>query len=314
MKDTHFSKHSVISSNSYIHLIFRILTYSSLILLITEQLFASSAPPPITGPFPTSIAISSDSNTLLKLGESFQLTVNATLSDGTIEDITSSETGVEYESNDPSIVTVDSEGLVTAVDIGTATIVASTGIVLDEIKIQVLNPLNENCIASALNRQATVNTDGTYAFGNIPLPDGAFRVRVVCDRKITVEFAQSQLLTGVPNGTFEVGELTFGVQAPIPLSLNLATTAGTLTPTVLTAQITTTGNLTGGATVDLTPSSTGTFYATSNPAFATVTQEGLVTAVASGTVFITAQNEGVVATIPIQVVLSDDTDGDEAVG
>ncbi|MDH5763402.1 MAG: Ig-like domain-containing protein [Nitrospinota bacterium] len=161
-----------------------------------------------------------------------------------------------------------------------------------------------------MSRSYQIDEDGSFLISNIPIPDGSFRVRFVCDHFGRLDYAETGLLTGVPNQDIDVGPITFGVQAPIPISLNLATTAGTLTPTVLTAQITTTGNLTGGATVDLTPSSTGTFYATSNPAFATVTQEGLVTAVASGTVFITARNEGIVSTIPIQVALSDDKDGD----
>ena len=174
--------------------------------------------------------------------------------------------------------------------------------------------LNENCIATVLNRNIQVSPEGTFSINNLPIPIGQFKARVLCDRGTFIETGQSEFLTITANQTIDVGVITSSNDVPIPISLNLATTAGTLTPTVPTAQITTTGNLTGGATVDLTPSSTGTFYATSNPAFATVTQEGLVTAVASGTVFITARNEGVVATIPIQVVLSDDTDNDGAVG
>ena len=42
--------------------------------------------------------------------------------------------------------------------------------------------LNEECIASILNRSVQVNPDGTFALPNVPVPLGAFRVRVVCDR------------------------------------------------------------------------------------------------------------------------------------
>ena len=49
---------------------------------------------------------------------------------------------------------------------------------------------------------------------------------------------------------------------------------------------------------------------TFRPAIATVFSEGLVTAVPSRSVLINAKNEGAVASIPIQVLLSGDSDGD----
>ena len=169
--------------------------------------------------------------------------------------------------------------------------------------------LDETCIATMANRSLPVNPDGTFAVSG-PTPNGQFRVRMLCDRPDGLVQAQSGFLTGIPNGVTEATNIIFGDFGLIPSSLTLATTAATLTPAELTAQITTTGNLAGGITEDMTSFTTGTFYTSSNPAIAGVSPEGLVTAVASGTVFITARNEGVVATLPIQVILSDDTDGD----
>ena len=64
------------------------------------------------------------------------------------------------------------------------------------------------------------------------------------------------------------------------------------------------------STRDVTQASTGTTYTVSNPATATVSADGFVTALASGAVVIQATNEGVAGLIQIQVILSGDSDGD----
>ena len=62
---------------------------------------------------------------------------------------------------------------------------------------------------------------------------------------------------------------------------------------------------------DVTAATTGTSYTTSNPALVTVSADGLVTAVASGTVVIQATHDGAAGIITATVVLSStDTDGD----
>lgn len=169
--------------------------------------------------------------------------------------------------------------------------------------------LDENCTITALNRTSQVNPDGSFTLPNMPLPDGAFRVRAVCELEGRNFVGVSNFLTATADGITPIIEIDFNAVAPIPISLQLTATAGTLTPTVLASQITTTGVLVDSTTLDMTASTTGTFYASSNPAIATVSPEGLVTALTSGSVLISARNEGAVATIPIQVVLSDDTDG-----
>jgi len=168
----------------------------------------------------------------------------------------------------------------------------------------------ETCTASALNRSIDFKPGFPFEISNLPVPDGFYRIRVICETAEGNVLGQTELLQGVPNGTVFFSGITYNDVAPIPVSILLAATPTTLTATVTTTQITTTGTLADASTLDMTPSATGTFYASSNSTIATVTSEGLVTAVSSGTVLISARNEGAVATIPIQVVLSDDTDGD----
>ncbi|MCA9771255.1 MAG: VCBS repeat-containing protein, partial [Myxococcales bacterium] len=174
--------------------------------------------------------------------------------------------------------------------------------------------LDERCVATVLNRTAQVNPDGTFAVGNVPVPPagGAFRVRLVCETDEGVLRAQSAFIPGVPNGDTPIGAITFGAEsAPIPVTLTVTSPATLLTEAAPGAQLVTTGTLADGTPIDLTLADTGTVYLSSNPAIAPVTTNGFVTAQTSGTVIVTATHEGVIATIQIDVVLDDDTDGDQ---
>jgi len=173
------------------------------------------------------------------------------------------------------------------------------------------SPLNENCIATVLNRQVQINSNGTFALGNVPVPAGAFRVRVVCDfGEEGVKRGQSAFVTGVPNGETNFGEISFDVDDPIPASIAITSPAPILTPSANGAQLVTTGALVDGTQIDLTLSDTGTFYLSSNPAIATVTTDGFVNAVSSGNVIVTATHEGVISSVALISELTQDTDGD----
>src|SRR5262249_42215765 len=61
---------------------------------------------------------------------------------------------------------------------------------------------------------------------------------------------------------------------------------------------------------DVTAALRGTNYTTSNPAVASVSADGLLTAHAGGVVLLTALNDGASALLRVSVVLSGDSDGD----
>jgi len=170
--------------------------------------------------------------------------------------------------------------------------------------------LSQECIATILNRSVQANQNGTFALGNVPVPQGAFRVRIICERSGKTELAQSPFVLGVPNGETSLGEITFGVDDPIPVTLSITAPASVLTPIAPGAQLVTTGTLADGTQIDLTLNSTGTFYLSSNPGIATISKDGFVTAVSSGNVLVTATHEGVIATIALRVELTKDSDGD----
>ena len=77
------------------------------------------------GPIPPtveSLTVFPDSSTLFEVGETTQINVTATLSDGNFEERTSMDFGTTFTSSNPFIVTVDTEGVVAATGDGTAII------------------------------------------------------------------------------------------------------------------------------------------------------------------------------------------------
>lgn len=170
--------------------------------------------------------------------------------------------------------------------------------------------LNENCVVSVLNRTVQVRPDGTWVLPNIPANFGQVRARATCVENGVTRSGQSAFFTLSPNGSVDVPRIVLGPVTPIPALLTLSAPTTTLTQAGQTVQITVTGTYAGGTTANLTSGATGTQYLSSNPQLATVTANGLVSAVASGTVIIQAIHEGAQGLLQINIALSRDSDGD----
>jgi hypothetical protein len=111
----------------------------------------------------------------------------------------------------------------------------------------------------------------------------------------------------IANGTTKVvGSFVITDQPPLDIESLAVTIADNLLDQAgQTTQLTTTATLAGGSTVDVTPRTARTVYRTSNPAIATVGQDGLVTGVGLGTAFLTAGNQGATAVVKVTVVPGD---------
>ena len=112
------------------------------------------------------------------------------------------------------------------------------------------------------------------------------------------------------NGVIVVGDIPLGVVDPIPKSLTVTSPLTSLTNVGAIIILTVTGEYADGSSKDLRLGSSGTSYNSSNPLIATISADGLVTAASSGTVMISATNDGVLGMTRLQVILSVDTDGD----
>jgi hypothetical protein len=170
--------------------------------------------------------------------------------------------------------------------------------------------LNQDCLVSVLNRTSLVKIGGSWSIPNVPTNMGQVRARVNCvNNGITIS-GQSDFFTVPTNGTIDVFGIHLATPEPVPQSLTVTSPAATLTSVGATAQLTVTAIFSNQTTRNVTAAGSGTTYTSSNPAVATISADGAVTARASGIVVISALNDGAIGIIRIQAVLTGDSDGD----
>lgn len=170
--------------------------------------------------------------------------------------------------------------------------------------------LDDSCVVSVLNRSARVEANGTWVLPNVPSTAGRVRARATCVEGATSRSGQSDFFDVPTDGTIRIADIRFDAPQPIPARLDLSAPGGNLTTAGETLQLAALATYPGGATADRTAAATGTGYRISNPAIATVSADGLVTAVASGTAIVSALNEGALGVVSIRVALGGDSDGD----
>jgi hypothetical protein len=171
--------------------------------------------------------------------------------------------------------------------------------------------LDENCTVSVLNRTVRVNPDGSWVLPNIPANFGQVKARATCVRNGLTTSGESAFFTIPVNGAVNLPAIVLGAATQVPASLSITPANPSFTAAGQTAQLLVTATYPDNSTRNVTAGSTGTNYTTSNSAIATVSADGVVTAVASGTVVIQASNDGASGIITARVVLSNvDSDGD----
>jgi len=171
--------------------------------------------------------------------------------------------------------------------------------------------LNENCTVSVLNRTVRVNPDGSWVLPNVPANFGQVKARATCVQNGVTTSGESDFFNVPAGGAVNLPPIVMGSATPVPTSLSATPAPLSFDAAGQAAQLLVRATYPDGATRDVTAARAGTNYTTSNPAIATVGDDGLVTAVASGAVVIQATNDGATAIIAANVVLSSaDSDGD----
>jgi hypothetical protein len=167
------------------------------------------------------------------------------------------------------------------------------------------------CVVSILNRTAEVGLDGSWQINNLPAGLGQVRARFTCVENGVTRTGQSKFFDIAPNAVtgFE-SEFLLGASDPVPASIALSAKPSVLTAPKATTQLSVIARFPDGSTQDVTAAERGTTYITSNPRIATVSGDGLVTALMSGRALISAMNESILGSIFITVSFSGDTDGD----
>ncbi len=171
--------------------------------------------------------------------------------------------------------------------------------------------LDSSCVVSALNRTARVSRNGNWYLGNIPSNQGLIRVRATCQIDGETRTGSTDLLAIPANGFVDVPDtIQLDTAVEIPERLDVIAPASTLGAVGAMAQLRVDAVFDGGVVQDVTAASTGVRYLVTNASIATVDANGLVTAVASGPVIVTAAFEGAIGMARVQVILSADSDGD----
>ncbi|HEY0552340.1 MAG TPA: Ig-like domain-containing protein, partial [Verrucomicrobiae bacterium] len=101
-----------------------------------------------------------------------------------------------------------------------------------------------------------------------------------------------------------------GNVAQIPSAIAIITPTTNLSGVGASAQLTVIASYPDASTKNVTVGTNGTSYTVSSTNIATISANGLVTARASGTVVISALNDGAIGMISLRVQLSGDSDGD----
>ncbi|MDE6795039.1 MAG: Ig-like domain-containing protein, partial [Muribaculaceae bacterium] len=233
----------------------------------------------------------------LKVSESVQL-------DATIISANTTDSTISWTSSDPEVATVDENGLVTALSVGTATITATTANGAKAECVVTVEPIPVESVELDAT-EATLRVNETVQLLATLLPENA------TDKSLTWTSSNPEVATVDENGlvtALSVGTATItatnadGVSAdcvvtvePIPVeSVELDTTETTVRVNE-TVQLLATILPENATDKSLT-------WTSSNPEVATVDENGLVTALSVGTATITATNaDGVSAECVVTV-------------
>jgi len=176
---------------------------------------------------------------------------------------------------------------------------------------QQYNYAGGGCTASYENRTTLIDTDGTWVIPNVPEIPGQWTVHIVCpqlDGSLLDAYSPYYNLLGTPG--MNVPLLPISTPFAQPQKLVLTVASGSLAAAGSQLQLAALQIFADGTPQDATLAAEGTTYFSSNPGVATISPDGLVTAIGAGSLTVTANNNGLVATIVIPSFASLDSDGD----
>ena len=253
-----------------------------------------------------SIVIAPDEATLMSLGATVQLTATVLDQNGqSVEDAV-----VTWQSGDESVATVNAQGLVTAVGNGVARITATSGSVSSGIDVSVMQSAGSIVIVpmevTLMSLGATVHLRATVLDGNGQPVAGAVVIWQSGDESVATVSAQG-LVTAVSNGVARITATSGGATAGVDVtvmqsagSIVIAPEMATLMSLGETVQLTATVLDGNGQPVD----GAVVIWQSSDEAVATVSSQGLVTAVSNGVARITVTSGGASSGVDVTVMQS----------
>ncbi len=262
-------------------------------------------PPPPAPSQPTRVTVTPGSANLTAIGQTVKL--SATVYDQRNAQITGAS--VTWSSNNTAVATVSAQGLVTAVGNGMGTITARAGNASASVPVTVMQSAGSITIepssATLMALRETVQLTATVLDQNEQPVAGAV-VSWSSNNTAVATVNPQGLVTAVGNGTATITARAGNASASVPVtvmqsagSITIEPSSATLMALGETAQLTATvldrnGQPVSGAVVT---------WASSDEAVATVSAQGLVTAVSNGTATITARAGDASATAEVTVLV-----------
>lgn len=214
---------------------------------------------------------------------------------------------VSWTSSKASVATVDANGRIVAIAPGTATITAAVGSVKATCTVTVVNPVTSISLRSSLD----------CALGDVVtlvatcLPEDATNATITwtSDNTGVATVTSSGVVTAKGAGTATITAKTAnGVSATCVVTVTIPVTAITISSETLALYLGESHQLTATC-APANASNTAIKWASSDESVATVTEDGLVTAVGTGTATIYASsNNNIIATCTVTVTRPKATD------
>ncbi|WP_299495634.1 Ig-like domain-containing protein [uncultured Shewanella sp.] len=249
---------------------------------------------------PTTISQYGTSELTLQVGNTQAFTATAVYYNGDVIDITSS---VIWSSQAPSLLSINSSGLATAIAVGSTTVSATKdGISSNNISVTIsdagLTAIQITPASITLNQGNSLQLTaiGTYSDGSSA--DITSSVSWLSDNMSTATVTPAGLLTAEATGSTFVSATQDGISSnDSSVTVSDATlTAIQITPASVilnqgnSQQLAATGTYSDGSTADITNSVSWVSYDTS---VATVSTAGLITGVATGSATVSATQDGI---------------------
>jgi uncharacterized protein YjdB len=258
----------------------------------------------VSAPTVTAISVSPDDMTL-PMGVGQQYIASAIYSDGSIQDLVS---GVTWSSSDPTVASVDSNGLATTLAAGGTTITATVGSFTDSSTITVVPASMLSITVTPATLSLATGTQQQFTATGV-FSDGSTQVLTSATWSSSATNAMTVDANGrgqaVGSGTTTVtatsgtvsGTASVTVTSATLVSLAIAPLKSTM-PVGATKQFTAAGTFSDNSTQDVTDT---VLWSTSDAATATIDNSGLASSVAIGSTTMTASVGAISASTTLTV-------------
>jgi uncharacterized protein YjdB len=261
---------------------------------------------------PTLVSLAiTPANPSFALGTTQPFTATGTYSDGSTLDLTNSAT---WTTTDNTIATVNAQGLVTSVALGSTSVTATSGLISGSTTLTITPALLVSIAVTPavptipLGTTQPFTATGTYTDGSTQSITGTVQwssdtptVATISNATGSQGVASSAGAEGTATITATVGSVSGSTTLNVTSAALVSLTITPATPTLAlgtTQPFTATGTFTDGSTQNLTSTVT---WASDTQATATITPAGLASSVGIGTANISATQNGVSASTLLTV-------------